>query len=406
MAIIRSIQGQDWVLGMEWLTYDDPVTHDDLRSESQDLDSPWYALRANESVFQCGFCPPVADITRPKKLASLAAMLADVRQQPWLGIFELGEDLYWYVAIRDHYAVQLGGDVVGTAEEVEAAAQRHSGFGGWTRESGTVEKLAELLGEAEAKRTKRTLVKSFAVSRVDPVPIAIAAGVVAVLGVVGLVGYHYHAQKILESKRLTYLAEQAKLATKDRVPDAQQMLVRTPPPSVWLRACGEGISSVAYSTYGWTISGTACDASATRISWARGAGATIEHTPPNSTVSEDGNSATRLIPMKLENAAGSDNSADVQTERRALQAWGQTHDVSVSIGAAEAISVKQHAGWTMQVTIPMPASPFLAGSGLDDIPGLRITGVGPNNQVRQANSPADAGTSAMWSLSGVLYARQ
>lgn len=411
MAIIRSIQGKDWVMGMQWLTYDDPMSPADLRAESAELEMPWYSLRENENVFQCGFCEVVADISRPRKLASLAAMLADVRQYPWLGMFELADDVWWYVAIRDHYAIQLGGDVIGTLADVEAAADEHSGFGGWTRVVGTVDTLAELLREAETKRTKRTPVNSFAVSRIDPVPVAIAAGFVAVLGVIGLVGYHFHAQKILEAKRLAFMAQQAQREAKERVPDAQQMLTSTPAPSAWLQACGDGMGVLSYSRYAWIISNTECVGQVVRVTWARGTGATVEHTPPM-TVSPDGNSGTQLIPMHLVNSAGVDNSADMETERRALRAWGQAHNVTVTIGATQAISVKQHAGWTTPVTIPMPVSPFLPGSGLDSIPGLRITSAGPNVQTRAANSStgdsaaADDSAAGAWSLSGVLYARQ
>lgn len=411
MAIIRSIQGKDWVMGMQWLTYDDPMSPADLRAEAAELEMPWYSLRENESVFQCGFCPVVDDIMRPKKLASLAAMLADVRQYPWLGMFELDDDVWWYVAIRDHYAIQLGGDVIGTMAEVEAAADEHSGFGGWTRVVGTADTLAELLQEAAAKRTKRTPVKSFAVSKIDPVPVAIAAGVVAVLGVVGLVGYHFHAQKILDAKRLAFMAAQARREAKERVPDAQQILASTPAPSAWLQACGDGMSKLSYSSYAWTISETDCVGQVVRVTWTRGAGATVAQIPPM-TVAPDGNSGTQLIPMRLGNAAGSDNSADIETEKRALQAWGQAHNVTVTIGPSQPISVKQHAGWTTSVTIPMPVSPFVPGSDLDSIPGLRITSAGPNVQVRSGNpsngdsTAADDSASGSWSLSGVLYARE
>jgi hypothetical protein len=401
MAIICSIQGKDWVLGMEWLTYDDPVSREDLRAESHEMESPWYALRENESVFQCGFCPAIDDIERPKNLASLAAMLADVRQQPWLGVFELDDDLFWYVAIRDHYAIQLGGDVVGTEEEVNAAALKHSGFGGWNREHGTLEKLSQLVSEAQAKRNKRTPVQSFAVSRIDPVPVAIAAGVLAVIGVVGAVGYHLHAHKVLEARLQAAEAEQAKLAARQRVPDADEVLSHTPAPSAWIQACGDGMSSVPYSVDGWTIEETECDSSSIKIKWKRGAGATVANAPA-AVISGDGNSTIQSIPMKLAAAAGADNSADVAKETRALLAWGQAHNVVVTIGAPQAISARQKEGWTIPVTIPMPASPFVAGADLDQLPGLRIFGLGPN--MRGTNGANGAG--GAWSLTGMLYARQ
>jgi len=403
MAIIRSINDQNWVIGMEWLTYDNPVGNDFLRAESLDMESPWYALRTNESVYQCGFCDAIDDIVRPKKLASLAAMLADVRPQPWLGIFELADDLYWYIAIRDHYAIQLGGDVIGTHDQVAAAAEQHSGFGGWTRVTGTMESLAALVSEAEHKKTKRTSVRSFAVSRIDPVPLAVTAGIIGILGAGVLIGYHFHAQNILEAQRLQFMADAAKRAASERVPDVHEVLLSTAEPSTWVQDCGSSMATVAYSDHGWTIAETDCNASTVRIIWERGPGATIANVPPGAVVASDGNSATQSLLMRQSPVRGRDNSADVTTETRSMQTWGQAHNVTVKIGAPQPISMKEKEGWMIPVTIPMPISPFLPGSGLDDIPGLRIS---PANQTKGGNAGAAGNAGSAWSLSGVLYARQ
>lgn len=400
MAIIRSIEGQEWVMGMQWLTYDEVMSRGNLRAESADLSSPWYALRVNESVFQCGYCPAIDGIARPKKLASLAAMLADVRQQPWLGIFDLGEGLWWYIAIRDHYAVQLGGDVVGTADEIEAAARAHQGFGGWKREEGDFQKLTDLVNEAIAKRTKRTRVHSFAVSRIDPVPVAMTVGAVAVAAAVGLLAYHFHAQRVLEEKRQQFLGAEARKAASERVPDAHAILMHTPAPSQWIQACGNSIKTVGYSQNGWLISETSCSDSMLSVKFERGPGATVADAPIG-TISADGNSDVKLIPIAIPAIDGRDNSMDRTSEMRALQAWGQAHGVTVTFGTPAPISTKFKEGWTVPVTIPMPLSPFIPGNGLDELPGLRITSLGPNVQSQQTGTVVGA-----WTLKGVLYAGQ
>lgn len=403
MAIIRSIEGKEWVMGLEWETYDHPVPRDELRADAFGMEMPWYSHRVNESVIQCGFCKPIDDIVRPRKLASLAAMLADVRQHPWLGIFELGDGLWWYIAIRDHFAIQVGGDVVGTEDEINEAVQRHSGFGGWHRETGTLETLAALVQEAEAKRTKRTPVKSFAVSRIDPVPVAIAAGVFAVMGAIAAIGYHFHAQKALEAKLRAAAAERKLQIARERVPDAHEILARTPTPSEWIQSCGAAISTVPYSQNGWTIAETDCGVHAATIKLQRGPGATVAGLPAGAVASADGNTATLSSPLAGVAARGIDTSSDVETEIRAVQAWAQSHNIAVTIGAPAPISPKIKEGWTVPVTIPMPVSPFLVDAGLDGLPGLRLTGLGPSAQSQSTNSPKATG--GTWTLTGVLYAR-
>lgn len=405
MAIIASIGGRQWVLGLEWSSYSGTPGRADLMEDagsdaSGDLVHPWYALRVTEEVVQAGFCEPIGDIVRPKRLASLAAMLADAKPQPWLGIYKLDDDLYWYIAVRDEYAVLPGGDVVGNANDIEIALSQHLGYGGWNREEGDLDDLSELLKGIKGKRTS---VRSLAVSRLDPVPTAIAAAVILALGIGGIVGHHlYEVHK--RNERLEALRLHKPIAVAEHIETAADYLRKSPLPSAWLAVCHQALATVVPSRNGWAPITTGCDTTGVTVRWTRGVGATIALPPPGE-LDETGDTSTQLIPIgHAEN--GPDNGADIRTERLALIAWGQRYGSPVKIDAASPISTKAAVGVKIPVTIPLPVSPFVPGNGLDQIPGLRLTGAAPaSNPQASANSAIPAGVTT-WIISGVLYAHQ
>lgn len=404
MAVIASIGGRQWVLGMEWSSYTTvpkraELLHDAGDDGTGELSAPWYSLRVTDEVMQAGFCAPVGGVVRPRKLASLAAMLADAKPQPWLGKFQIAENLYWYIAVRDEYAILPGGDVVGTDDEVEAALAEHVGYGGWNRVEGDLESLTNLLAGNKAKRTP---VRSLAVSRIDPLPTVIGAVVIALLGGGGIFGVHaYHSwkhHKEQEAKR-----KNPSYKPVEYVPGAGDYLKKTPSPSDWLMACHEVFTSVHPSVNGWLSKAASCSSTSATVQWVRGEGATIDYPPPG-VIDDNGDVSTQTITVVPPARSGADNAADVRTERLALIAWGQRYGSKVTIGTPQPLSPKAAVGYSIPVTIPMPLSPFAPGNGLDQIPGLRITGIQPAS----ATSPGQDsnGSVSAWSLTGVLYARQ
>ncbi|BCF95428.1 type 4b pilus protein PilO2 [Paraburkholderia largidicola] len=392
---------------MEWSSYTTvpkraELLHDAGDDGTGEPAAPWYSLRVTDEVMQAGFCAPVGDVVRPRKLASLAAMLADAKPQPWLGKFQIAENLYWYIAVRDEYAILPGGDVVGTDDEIEAALAEHIGYGGWNRVEGDLETLSKLLAGNKAKRTP---VRSLAVSRIDPLPAAIIAVAVAILGGGGLGGVHaYHSwkhHKELEARRRNPTSKPV-----EYIPGAGDYLAKTPAPSDWLQACHEAFATVQPSVNGWLSSAGACDSAGATVRWVRGEGATLDYPPPG-VIDDSGEQSTQTIRVVPPSKMGTDNAADVRTERLALIAWGQRYGSMVTVGTAQPLSAKAAVGYSIPVTIPMPISPFEPGHGLDQIPGLRITGIGPNTTQATAHGSSNEPASASaWALTGVLYARQ
>lgn len=405
MAIIASIGGRQWVLGLEWSSYSGIPDRAELMKDAGtddigELQQPWYALRVTEEVMQAGFCEPIGDIVRPKRLASLAAMLADAKPQPWLGVYQIAEDLYWYIAVRDEYAVLPGGDVVGNADDISNALAQHLGYGGWNRDEGDLDDLNELLRSVKAKRTP---IRSLAVSRLDPVPTAIAVAVVLSLSIGGLVAHHEYQE---HERRARLEAARLKRPAKavEHVVTASDYLAQSPMPSAWLEGCHQALNTVPPSRHGWLPQAAGCDVGAVNVRWTRGVGATIDLPPPGQ-LDDTGEASAQTIPFKAR-PDGIDNGADLRTERLALIAWAQRYGSAVTIGAAAPISASAAAGFKVPVTIPLPVSPFVPGNGFDQLPGLRLTGVAPTqNQQTQQSSQAAKGVTT-WAVTGVLYAHQ
>lgn len=400
MSVIAEIGGKKWVLGMHWQSYDDAPARSQLLEDSDELDAPWYSLRKTESVIQVGYCPPIAEIKRPRKLASLAAMLADVRPQPWLGVFEIAPELFWYIAVRDEYAILPTGDVVGTKTDIDAACSEHAGYGEWTVERGDMSVLEGLLSECEAKRT---VVKSLAVSRIDPIPTAIGAAVAIFLGGATAVGHHFHAQEVLEQKRKLLMEAHARNVGQPRTPTAQELLKRTPEPSHWLATCFSDLSAMPASDQGWILTNRGCSSAGVIGKWLRGPGATVSEAP-NGQIDPAGETITSMTPFSTKPANGKDTSTDPQTARTAMLAWSQRYGIHTEIGAPAPLSINEPVGLRIPVTIRMPMSPFNTDHGLDTIPGLRIERLDFSPAKGDLNSNEEA--SPVWQLEGTIYAPQ
>lgn len=71
--------------------------------------------------FRLDSARPVSGLA--EQIYSLAALLADSHKVPWAGAFDLGDGLWWYIAVRDNYGLMPDGDVVGTFEDIQQARQ-------------------------------------------------------------------------------------------------------------------------------------------------------------------------------------------------------------------------------------------------------------------------------------------
>lgn len=395
MARIITIDGRQWVAGMSWCSFEDPPSMDELRDDAERLHSDWYAVRVGESVVQAGFCPPIDGISRPRKIYSLAAMLADSREQPWLGIFRIAEGLWWYVAVRDHHAILPDGDVIGGEDQIHAARDRHAGYTDWKYIEGTLDDLTRLMAEITEPPSA---VKSLTVSAVDPAVVYGSIATLAALLGAGAWWYHEQGLEALQERAVAMERMRAQL-TKGAPPVAvASPLLTTPTPNTLLDACYAQIRSLPISRDGWLVKDVECSQTALTVAWARGGGATVVHRPEGEL--NNGDSIVQTIALSGLRPAGVDDAVDLATGKIALWKWAQGAGITVSMDQRRTAAA-QLPGTTsdeapatptsqLGVKFDLQVSPF--SLDLRTIPGFRITSI--------------KATASGWTIDGALYGRK
>lgn len=391
MPRIININGRQWLAGMSWCSFEDVPSREELQDDASRLHSEWCAVRIGEAAIQAGFCEPIDDIKRPAKLYSLAAMLADSREQPWLGIFKIEEGLWWYIAVRDHHAILPDGDIIGGEKEIHAARDRHSGYTDWKYIEGDIRLLAEFMEDIGEKPTP---VKSLVSTNIPTVPIAVAAAIVLATAAGGY--WWWHQKKVEEEReRAIAMAKmRAQIANqKTPVVAPPSPLLTIPDPNSMVRACGRIILSQPLSMYGWTLGPIECNQTSVSLTWLREDGATVIKKPEGE-LSTDGEKVIQSIPLGLEQK-GNNNAIELPREELAIRGWAQAAGIALSLNRANPPMALPGADNT-NVPPPIPQSNIrfdlaFAPFWLDfsTIPGLRLTRV--------------KSTAAGWSIEGALY---
>ncbi|HJV75122.1 MAG TPA: type 4b pilus protein PilO2 [Noviherbaspirillum sp.] len=401
MARIVRIGKRDWLLGMTWSSFEDAPSKDELKQDAERLGGSWTCVRIGESAIQAGFCAPVENIKKPTRLYSLAAMLADSREQPWLGIFKISEGLWWYIAVRDGHAILPDGDVIGDEQTILEARDRHSGYTDWKYIEGGIDVLTEFIGEVEKKPTPvRSLVATSSV-----IPLAIAGiGLVAAAAAGGY--FWLHQQAVKEQERQAAMARMREQLTHNQPPAsaAPSPLVGKPTPNDWLAACASVLWPQPLSQYGWALEKVSCAEAAATVHWTRADGATVKNTP-DGVISTDGNSIDQSIPLTDLNASTTNDAVALADAKTALKIWAQTVNAAWSMTDAPAAPPTLPGSAAAQGATParMPPAQPSASIGLDilaspfkidfsSIPGLRLTRL----------SMTDSGG---WHLEGTLYGK-
>lgn len=393
VAQVIQIGKRRWLAGMDWRTYTDMPSREDLKQDAEQTNSTWVALRTGEHSIQGGFCPALDEVSlghlngRINGLYSLAAMLADSRQQPWLGTFKIAENLWWYIAVRDGHAIIPKGDVLGDKDVIDAARDEHSGLTDWNYIKGDLNELEALIEEVLSKE-KPTPVKSMVVNW--KLRNAMAAAGLLTFAVIGGGAYWWKDQS--EKKHAAELARIRAQALLNLAPpvtatNATNLPLATP----LLSACANGVNQEV-SQFGWEIEKVSCDTNQAKIIWKRKDGATIEFRP-DGVLSDDGMTVIQVIELGVEQSSNDDR-IELSDARRKLLAWAQAANITLTEDAPQAKPLpgsEQNAvapAPEKGVTITLGFSPFdLDMSGL---PGLRIQEIESKDQ-------------GQWNLKGVLY---
>ncbi|AVA38348.1 type 4b pilus protein PilO2 [Cupriavidus metallidurans] len=395
MAGIIQIGKRRWVAGMTWASYEDKPNKAELREDAQRLSSTWAAVRIGEDCIQGGFCSAIEG-EKGSKLYSLAAMLADSRKQPWLGIFKIEEGLWWYVAVRDGHAILPDGDVLGGEAETYAARERHSGYTDWNYVEGDLELLASLIKDVEESPTR---IKSIDGNWHLPKILAGATIGLAAVAAGGWWMYYQHEQEAAAKQRaaMARMREQMAQAKANEKPVAPSPAITLPLPAAFLRACGDAVT-LPISQYGWLIDSVSCTVDQAAVVWARKEGATVEFRPDGE-LSDNGEKTTQRISLGLNRQSKDDRIALGDAADR-LRAWAQAagYPLTLTVPVSDKASTALPGADT---TPALPASPEMSVNikisisifdlDLPDIPGLRLTAINM--------------TATGWELIGALYGR-
>lgn len=393
MTTIVRAANRRWLVGMEaWWNYPGKPKIGELRNDADELrGAEWYTIRTLGSLSQVGFAAPPEDIAKPKGLYSMAAAIADAKEQPWLGIFQLTDTLWWYIAVRDGQTVLPEGDIAGDEQTVHDARARHASYGDWTYIGGTLDDLLPLLEEAVKKRR---LAEMRSLAPINPARIIIP-GVLATAAVAGSYWAWQHHEHALKAKHEAQLrAERARLAAKKR---SISPLLKTPAPAVWLHACWAKFHDVPLSKDGWDASLVSCTRNAFRVVWQRTDGATVALRPKGS-VFDHGNKIRESWSLGSLRK-GPDNAEGLHHSDMALYALLQPLGVTARLSAgphkkplpgAAAKKNKKDVFPSQSVRFQLPVTPF-AGVAFSSVPGLRLTRI--------------ERTSKGWRVNGVIYGK-
>lgn len=398
---------RNFVVGMRWKHEDRPPSAKALRAAAKERGRWVCRRRTSMGSHQTGF----ASLELGRKAAamqSLAALVADTKREPWLGVFDLGDGLYWYIAVRDNQEILPDGDVIGSSDDIDAARARHASFGGWDYVDGDAGTVLDLIRSDKARH-------SFPVvdSQARPwmVP-AVGSAVVLVTCAAGVVLWRSH-ERAVELQRKAILARQQALqdAMKAKVPKPAVILPWTQLASAtdFLQTCGNAFNATPLAQEGWVLSAWDCLQQAggqvvSSQTWTRLGGTDLR--TPDGQLSSDGNTVRKVLPLSshLSPDAGAILSPD--SAQRAIRGMSQVLGLPLALtdSAPErpatalpgspppANGPKVDTPWTVwSVGIELPAAPWAFGiqQQSDAVPGLRWTRIDWDG--------------AKWALSGSMY---
>lgn len=268
--------------------------------------------------------PKLSRKTHP--LAAAAARKLSSKQYPFVGIFNLGDNLWWLFSSDSNGAVHpVWGDIYGTRDEIDRYVSEHAAqlasSAGREEIPDADEAWAWLLSDDQNVESIRH-VTGGALDPKAAVALALAVGVVAV-GVVGgkmLIGRDARDQAALAQQAAAAQARLAEIARLDKERKHQEAKRRVEAfwasyPKPWeqqhydwttmLGACQIGKTS---NGHGWTLSRLECSVSPSGATitrkWQRGRFASVLDKPEGGVMDESGDTAVVSGAHPLDAAGG------------------------------------------------------------------------------------------------------
>jgi hypothetical protein len=392
-----------YAAGLAWRHEDNEPSIKALRLLSAEKGQWGIVRKTKTKTVQVGFCQPIKGTSSASKVKALAAVIADQKQQPWMGTYQIDTNLFWYIAVRDDQEIIPGGDFIGSRDEVETLREQHLGYGEWNEvvTDGTVEDLADMAMAVPRPASLR----DYQVKKLgkNAIIATVGFGLIAAIGGAWLAYDRHEAAEIqARQERDRKLAEQA---ARDSLSKQSKVLPWTtePMPSIVFTACQQAWSAQPLASGGWTLQTWSChvDAASTAISgyWQREGG--VAANAPGS-VTPDGEHSTSSLARPITFAGSSQLAYSEEQAKRAVWTLAQTYGIPLKFNAAPPAppplpgsdAAKQPIDpWTLaDASFPVDAPPWSwLERPFDAVPGLRIRDV------------AWSAGSQAWTVSGVVY---
>ncbi|CAG9180268.1 hypothetical protein LMG23992_04192 [Cupriavidus laharis] len=382
MAEVLSFPGLKggFAVGLSWQHEETQPSQSALRARALDLgrNGRWCVVHeSTEGAVQTGFCEAIAG-TKPARLKPLAAIVAGQHRQPWMGLFHLRGDVYWYVAVRQGHAVIAGGDRVGTLEEINPIRERHRALGEWTEIEGTLRDLATM-----ARASKGVSVMRDALTgrwKSQAYTMAAVSGVMALIGG-GWYWYDQQQEAEREAQRMQQRAIAAARLANEAARQQAAPWVEIAAPKELMLACRRAWDRQALAQGGWTLAGWRCKpatptALTIETTWKREGG--VADTAPG-VLTVDGNLATETASAPAAFLPSSREISSSAEAQRAMWTYAQRNGVSLQLTLPPALlptdgKTPVDPWLAMTADIGFGAPPWLgAGEGIEAVAGVRLT---------------------------------
>ena len=387
-----------FAIGLTWQHEEIPPKRPALRANaiSMGRNVRWAVVHTSAGgAVQSGYCEPISGV-KPGKVKPLAAYVADRHPQPWRGIYQLDEDRYWYIAVRQGHAIIAGSDCVGSLSELAAVRAHHDGLGDWTEVDGSFDNLVQM-----ARGAKRAVAALQDVHAGPWRTTAVASAVLGMLGVVAAGGWYWYDQQ-QEAERAEIARKQAAFAAQQAKSAAAQFVypwARDAMPSAFASACADAWEGQELGVKGWPLASWECKPSPTGVAvgvgWKRDGGLAVD---APGFLGGDGSSSSRSLDVPVRFRGSSQQAENQAGAQRAMWSLAQAFglDLQLTLQAApiqKDTSVPPDPWVKYSAVLTLYAPPWTAPAGrLDDVPGLRI------NEIS-----FDANTQK-WKAIGTLYA--
>lgn len=293
---VLDLSGALWLIGIDWESREAPQSKSQIRARAREIGADMAVQRVVDGAVQVGYGFPVEGLRPSSRVRSLAASVAQGVKQPWLGIYQISEDLYWYVAVRDGFQIMPGSDIVADRRTVEALRREHRGLSGdWTQKDGTLEDLESLIDQFATRSPKVWFLNQ------SQRPFYLTLAACGILAAGGYYAYHRHEEAVHAAKMAALArmrrAEQARLASR-KEPLPPSPVVGKPMPDKVVSACMGVVGQVPLSIDGWRLASLSCTNRTVSVGWKRSKGATLAASPRGA-ISPDGNTISNTIALPI-----------------------------------------------------------------------------------------------------------